>query len=161
MKSTGGSVTSSGLGRPSRRTIPAALYPLLIQIPPIDEKGGNQSSFDPEFLEKRMFYLQEFLFAVCDHPDLRLAPAFDAFLSIKDEAEFDKYKKSLEKISNPNGCVASSGVNKKLFYLKNPIKVDHVINPFGETACRIGSNLKTYSNSLSSILKEMIPGVNL
>ena len=108
-----------------------------------------------------MFYLQEFLFAVCEHPDLRLAPAFHAFLSIKDETAFDKFKKSLEKVINPNANVATSGVNKKLFYLKNPIKVDHVITASGETACRIGSHLKTYSNSLSSILKEMIPAVNL
>lgn len=108
-----------------------------------------------------MFYLQEFLHAVCEHPDLRLCPAFHEFLSIKDDTAFEKYKKSLEKVSNPNANVSTSGVNKKLFYLKNPIKVDHVISPSGETSCRIGSNLKTYSNSLSSILKEMIPGVNL
>jgi hypothetical protein len=133
----------------------------LIQIPPIDEKGGNQSPFDPEFLEKRMFYLQEFLYAVSEHPDLRLAPAFHAFLSLKDETAFERVKKTLEKFANPNDSVATSGVNKKMFYLKNPIKVEHMITSSGEALCRIGSAQKTYSNSLNGILKEMIPAVNL
>ena len=57
-----------------------------------------------------MFYLQEFLYAVCEHPTLRVSPAFHAFVSLKDDSHFEKYKKEFDKVSNPNAVIATSGI---------------------------------------------------
>ena len=107
-----------------------------------------------------MFYLQEFLYAVCEHPTLRVSPAFHAFVSLKDDSHFEKYKKEFDKVSNPNAVIATSGINKKLFYLKNPIKIDHMINPSGVADCRINGPLKNYSNTIGSKFKDLIPAVH-
>ena len=119
-------------------------------------KSGATSKLDPEVITSRLEIMQHFLDSVVEHPELVVSQALLEFLRSKDD-DFKKYKKEFDKVSNPNAVIATSGINKKLFYLKNPIKVDHVITSTGKTDCRINKYLSTFGLSFKTYLKEVVP----
>ena len=124
---------------------------------PIDDKGGSRNKFDPEFLRARMYYLQEFMNAITEHPELRLSPHLYIFLKSQDGEQLEKAKKDLEKVVNPNSVIAGGAINKKMFYQKNPIKVEHLVRVGGSVECKIDSKLKDLHTQADIAIKEWIP----
>lgn len=127
-------------------------------LPPMAPKG-TKNKFDREVIEKRMWYMKEFLLAVCDNPQLRSSPVFERFLSEPDSDKFAKYQKDIEKITNPNNVLQSSCLTRKLLSSKNPPKIEHFINKEGEAHMRVSPELKTYSESVVLLLKELSPAM--
>src|SRR5687768_11653770 len=125
-----------------------------MEVAPIDDKGGNRNKFDPEFLKTRMFYLQEFMNSICEHPELRLSPHLNLFLKCQDGDPFEKAKKDLEKVINPNAVLAGGPINKKMFYQKNPIKVEHLVRTAGAVECKIDSKLKDLFTHADAAIKD-------
>jgi hypothetical protein len=60
-------------------------------IPPIPIKSFSDR-FNDEFVEKRMRYLQKFLFCIDSNPTLSSTSFYYDFLSITDQSEFNKKK---------------------------------------------------------------------
>jgi hypothetical protein len=127
------------------------------KVAPIDDKSGSRNKFDPEFLRIRNYYLQEFMNSITEHPELRLSPHLNLFLKCQDGEPFEKAKKDLEKVINPNSVLAGGPINKKMFYLKNPIKVEHLTRIEGSVECKIDSKLKDVFVHTDTALKEWMP----
>lgn len=127
------------------------------EVAPIDEKGGNRNKFDETFIKTRMFYLQEFMNSICEHPELKLSPHLYMFLKCQAGEPFEKAKKDLEKAVNPNAILAGGPINKKMFYLKNPIKVEHLVKIEGTVECKIDSKLKDIFVHTDTAVKEWLP----
>ena len=131
-----------------------------VYIAPMDKKTSKQNKFDTSFLKKRIFNLQEFMNSICQHPELREDPHLHAFLTIVKEADFEKQKKELDKVQNPNSSILGQGLTKKQFYLKNPIKVDHLITSTGQAECKINGEIKNLYSNLHKVLRDWIPEYN-
>ncbi len=128
-----------------------------LYVAPIDKKGGKKNKFELGFLRKRMYYLQEFLNSVCQHPELRASPYLEAFLTIVKESDFEKAKKEFDKIVNPNHIINGGGINRKMFFAKNPIKVDHLVTLSGNAECKINADLKHHFSEFGKAIKQLIP----
>lgn len=126
------------------------------QIPPMANKSGTTSKLDPEVIAMRLDTMQHFLDSVVAHPTLLACPAFAEFLLSKED-DFKKFKKDFDKTSNPNAALAASGIAKKLFYLKNPIKVDHLITRTGTADCKMNSQLSTFGKAFKILVKDLVP----
>jgi len=126
------------------------------QIPPMANKSGATSKLDPEVIAMRLDTMQHFLDSVVEHPSLLACPAFAEFLLCKED-DFKKFKKDFDKTTNPNAVIATSGINKKLFYLKNPIKVDHLITKTGAVDCKMNSQLSTFGKAFKILVKDVVP----
>jgi hypothetical protein len=127
-----------------------------MKIPVLPPKEGKNKG-SPEFIAKRMKQLQEFINIVCFHEELRVSQAFMSFIQVKTIDEFEKVKKEFAKVTNPNHAIHSSGVVKKLFTAKQPIKVDHFTNSEGKAKCAINSFLKSYAINLQALNAELLP----
>lgn len=125
-------------------------------IPPMANKGGK-NKFDPVFLKKRMFYIQEFLNAICQHPQLRASPHFNAYLTIADSDAFEKAKKEIDKAVTSNSILQSGRVDKKYFLQKNPIKAENIPTVSGSAECKINADMKNYCTSMHTVVKESLP----
>ena len=101
--------------------------------------------------------MQEFMNSITEHPELRLSPHLNLFLKCQDGELFDKAKKDLEKVINPNSVLAGGPINKKMFYQKNPIKVEHLTRIDGTVECKIDSKLKDVFVHTDIALKEWMP----
>lgn len=128
-----------------------------LYVAPIDKKGGKKNKFEPGFLKKRMYYLQEFLNSISQHPELRESPYLEAFVTIPKESDFEKAKKDLDKIINPNHVINGGSINRKMFFAKAPIKVEHLITTTGNTECKINGDLKHQFTHLGKAVKLLIP----
>jgi hypothetical protein len=102
--------------------------------------------------------LQDFFRSLIESPELVATPVLYSFLSMT-EKDFTKYKSSYEKLSysNPNAALSAGTINKKMFYLKNPIKVEHLSMIGGNVECKISPELKTFSSALKAALKDYQP----
>lgn len=69
-------------------------------IPPLPQKGVKRS-FDHDFVQLRMLYLQKFLDAVLEHKELTASLYFLSFLKTTDRKQFDQIKKELWKYTYP------------------------------------------------------------
>jgi len=132
-------------------------YPGIL-IPPMALKSGSSNKLDPAFIQSRMETLHEFMNALPENHELKSSPAVLAFLSAK-EAEFTKFQKDSEKAAsiNPNTIISQGGINKKVFYQKNPVKVESLHTLTGHTECKISPALKSFSSSFKVALKEFAP----
>jgi hypothetical protein len=119
-------------------------------------KSGTTSKLDPEVISIRLDIMQHFLDSVVEHPTLLSCPAFAEFLLCKED-DFKKFKKEFDKTTNPNAVIATSGINKKLFYIKNPIKVDHLITSPGKVECKMNSQLSTFGKAFKILVKDVVP----
>ena len=128
-----------------------------VYVAPIDEKAVIRNKFDPVFLKERMFMLQEFMSSVCEHAELKLSPHLYVFLKCPEGESFDRARKELEKVINPNAVLAGGPINQKMFYQKNPIKVEHSTNKIGVARCRIDGSLKELHGAIDAAVKEFIP----
>lgn len=120
-------------------------------------KGG--SGTDKNVVQVRLEILQDFLYAILDNPELRSSPALLTFLSGRD-LEFSRFIKESERANtiNPNTVLAASGgFNRKLFYSKNPIKVESLNTLNGSTEVKITQSLKKFGVILKTALKEYTP----
>lgn len=98
--------------------------------------------------------------SICQHTELREDPHLHAFLTVVKEADFEKMKKEMEKVQNPNSSILGQGLTKKQFYLKNPVKVDHLITSTGQAECKINGDIKNLFSNLHKVLREWIPEYN-
>lgn len=96
--------------------------------------------------------------SLCEHPELRASPHLYVFLKNPEGDSFEKAKKDFEKVINPNAVIAGGPINKKMFLMKNPIKVDHIMNIKGEVECKINGPLKELHAALDITMKDFIPG---
>jgi hypothetical protein len=119
-------------------------------------KSGTTSKLDPEVIAMRLDTMQHFLDSVVEHPTLLASPAFAEFLLCKED-DFKKFKKDFDKTTNPNAVIATSGITKKLFYLKNPIKVDHLITKTGNANCKMNSQLSAFGKAFKILVKDVVP----
>lgn len=120
---------------------------------------GAKNKFDREVIEKRIWYMKEFLLSLCDNPQLRSSPVFEKFLSEPDPEKFAKYQKDVDKIVNPNNVFQSSCLTRKMLSGKNPPKIEHFINKDGESHLKVSPELKTYSEAVVLLLKEISPAM--
>lgn len=121
------------------------------------KKDSSGNKFDPAFLKKRMFYMQEFLNSVCDHVELRGSPEVLAFLQIQSHDEFEKTVKEFDKSSNPNNQIAASGFSKKIFFGKPSVQIESINSSSGTADCSLNSNLKDFSVHFKQLLKDFTP----
>jgi hypothetical protein len=93
-----------------------------------------------------------------ESPELLATQVLHSFLSMA-ERDFSKFKSTYEKLSysNPNAVLSAGTINKKMFYLKNPIKVEHLNMIGGNVECKISPELKTFSTALKAALKDYQP----
>ena len=95
--------------------------------------------------------------SICEHPELKLSPHMYLFLKCQEGDLFEKAKKEVEKVINPNTVLTGGPINKKMFYLKNPIKVEHLIRVEGYVECTINSKLKELHVHADNAIKEWTP----
>lgn len=69
-------------------------------IPPLPQKGVKRS-FEHDFIQLRMLYLQKFLDAICEHQELTSSLYMLSFLKTKDQKKFELIKKELWKYTYP------------------------------------------------------------
>jgi PX domain len=133
----------------------------ITKIPPMSRKGASGNSFDPEFLTKRLFYLQEFMNSVCGMPDLRGSPHLLTFLKTPNN-QFEEAMKASEKSQSPISMVMNSGgIQKKLFMeKKQPLKAEVFQNIQGTAKLIINPELKVLAASTNSMIKETLPQYN-
>ena len=113
---------------------------------------------DPTFIKNRMDTMQDFFYSVIESPELVSSEVLISFLGMN-EKDFSKFKSSYEKLSysSPNGVLAAGTINKKMFYQKNPIKVEHLQMIGGNVECKISPALKAFSSALKIALKDYQP----
>jgi PX domain len=128
-----------------------------VYVAPIDEKVTVRNKLDPVFLKERIFMLQEFMNSISEHPELKLSPHLYIFLKCPEGESFEKSKKELEKVINPNAVLVGGPINLKMFYQKNPIKVEHTTNINGMARCRIDGPLKELHGAADAAIKEYLP----
>jgi hypothetical protein len=120
-------------------------------------KGG--SGTDKNIVHIRLEILQEFLTATLDNIELRSSPVLLTFLAAKD-TEFARFMKESERAVtvNPNTAIAAGGAfSRKLFYSKNPIKVESLNTIKGFTEAKITQALKQFATILKTAIKEYNP----
>lgn len=69
-------------------------------VPPLPERGVKRS-FEHDFVQLRMLYLQKFLNAIIEHKELTGSLYFLSFLKIKEMKAFEKAKKDMLKSKYP------------------------------------------------------------
>ena len=124
----------------------------------MSRKGASGNKFDQEFLNKRLFYLQEFMNSVCALPELRGCPHFLSFLKTPQE-QFEKYMKDADKSQHPISCITNSGgIQRKLFVdKKTPLKAELFQSIQGTATLKISPDLKVLAASMNSLIKESLP----
>ena len=102
--------------------------------------------------------MQEFLDSSIECPELAASDALYAFVSMN-EGDFCKFKSSYEKLSysNPNAVLASGNVTRKMFYQKNPIKVENMYSIGGNVESKISPGLKTFAGALKEAVRDYQP----
>lgn len=124
----------------------------------MSRKGAAGNSFDPEFLAKRQFYLQEFMNSVCLFPELRGSPHLLAFLKTPND-QFEKIMKESERSQAPVSVIVNNGgIQRKLFMdKKHPLKPETFQNIQGTAQLRINPELKVLAASTNTLVKETLP----
>jgi len=85
-------------------------------IPPIPIKNFSDR-FNDEFVEKRMRYLQKFLFCIDSNPTLSSTNFYYDFLSIADDSKFNNKKKSHSKLKIPTKLNEYKSVDGSVCYI--------------------------------------------
>ena len=102
--------------------------------------------------------MQDFFNSLVESPELVASTALNSFLSMN-EKEFSRFKTGYEKLSysNPNAVLSAGVINKKMFYQKNPVKVEHLVRHEGAVECRIDSKLKDLFTHADTAIKDWLP----
>jgi len=130
-------------------------------VPPMAKKSGSGTNkMEASYIMNRLAILQEFVTALAYHTEILADPSLLAFLSAKDQA-FEKYKKDCEKSAglNSNALIATSGLSKKLFLQKQPVRVEALTTTEGSADVKINPALGDYSAALNQALKSLFPGM--
>lgn len=126
-----------------------------VYIAPMATKSGSNNKFDPLYIAGRLSLIQEFVSAIIENPEVRSSPALPAFFG-GNELDFAKFRKESDKciLLNPNTAIYSSGISKKLFMAKHPVKVENLTTNSGNVECKISKALKEFSLGLKLSLKD-------
>jgi len=127
----------------------------------MSRKGASGNAFDPEFLAKRVFYLQEFMNFLCGSAELRGSIHLLNFLKTPTD-QLDKVIKESERSQAPISVIMNSGgIQKKLFLdKKSPLKVEIFQNVQGTAPMKINPELKVLAASTNNLIKETLPQYN-
>ncbi len=143
------------------RQILCKYYPRLL-IPPLPEKKIGNKRFKPDFIERRMKFLQLFINDVVKNENFKSNEALTIFLNFNDHAQFEKKMKELNNYSYPHNFDETKTVTGKVNTLENDYSCDkYLTNIFNffkaqkHIFIKLNSSLKTYCRLIASACQSL------
>ena len=130
------------------RQILCKYYPKML-IPPLPEKKLGNKRFKPDFIERRMKFLQIFIDDVIKNESFKANEALTFFLNFNDHTQFEKKMKELNNYTSPSNFDDIKTLTGKVNTLENDYSCDqYITNIF-----HFSKNQKNIFNKLSNSLK--------
>ena len=130
------------------RHILCKYYPKML-IPPLPEKKIGNKRFKPDFIERRMKFLQIFIDDVIKNESFKANGALTIFLNFNDHTQFEKKMKELNNYTPPTNFDDIKTLTGKVYTLENDYKCDQYIT----NILNFSKNQKNIFNKLSNSLK--------
>ena len=109
------------------RNILSKFFPRIL-IPPIPGKKVGNRRFEPDFIEKRMKFLQVFIDKVMQNETLKSSEALYAFLSFGDRVQFERKIKELNSIVPSQYCEDLKTLTGKITVLYDDFNENYYVN---------------------------------
>jgi len=124
-------------------------------IPPIPSKNKLGDQFEESFLRKRARGLEKFLNFLLIHPILKNLKVVYEFLSLDKDEEFQKAKKSHEKIKIPSKASEFASVDGTAIIEMNYQKID-TVKKIKEISSFYENNLEKINSTMTSLKVDLL-----
>jgi hypothetical protein len=136
-------------------------FPRLL-IPPLPEKKIGNKRFKPDFIERRMKFLQLFMNDVIKNESFKSNEALTIFLNFNDHSQFEKKMKELNNYTYPSNFDDTKSVLGKVNTLENDYSCDtYLTNIFNffkaqkQIFLKLNSALKSYCRLIASACQNL------
>ena len=143
------------------RQILCKYYPRLL-IPPLPEKKIGNKRFKPDFIERRMKFLQLFMNDLVKNESFKANEALTIFLNFNDHSQFEKKMKELNNYIYPSNFEDTKSVSGKVYTLENDYSCDkYLTNVFNffkaqkQIFLKLNSALKSYCRLIASACQNL------
>lgn len=123
-----------------------------VYIPPIARK--QLKNFEEGFLKNRFDTLKRFLQALCSHEVLRHSPHFEAFVTIKDEAEYSRACVAIDKKACPYQFFSN---DFSIYNFNSGFKANQLKTLTGEYEAKINKSYHTLAISSEQYFRDADP----
>ena len=143
------------------RQILCKYYPKSL-IPPLPEKKIGNKRFQPDFIERRMKFLQIFIDDVIKNESFKANEALTIFLNFNDHSQFEKKMKELNNYTFSSNFDDTKTLTGKLNILENDYACDqYLTNIFNfcknkkQIFSKLNNALKSYCRNISSACQNL------